>query len=400
VIEKSGKLTRAKRSAVNAPACFSITSDVLGIPMAHSRPPFRADHVGSLLRSKPLQEARAKREKGAISAEQIKEVENREIEKIIRKQEEIGLKLATDGEFRRAYWHFDFFSMLDGVELYELDHGIQFQGVQSKPQSIRITGKIGFSNHPMVEHFKFLKAHTRVTPKLTIPSPSVMHFRLEPGAVAKSAYPDRDAIFDDLAVAYQKAVRAFYEAGCRYLQWDDTAWAYLCSQEQLTKAKERGLDVDHLQETYTRCINKGLEAKPADMTITTHVCRGNFRSTFISWGGYEPVAENLLGKCNYDGYFLEYDSDRAGGFEPLRFLPKGKKMVVLGLVTSKTGRLEPRAEIKKRIEEATKYVALDQLCLSPQCGFASTEEGNVLAEDEQWAKLRMIVELADEVWGK
>jgi 5-methyltetrahydropteroyltriglutamate--homocysteine methyltransferase len=371
-----------------------------GIPMAHSKPPFRADHVGSLLRSKPLQEARAKRENGAIAAEQLKDVEDREIEKIIRKQEEIGLKLATDGEFRRAYWHFDFFSMLDGVELYELDHGIQFQGVQSKPQSIRITGKIGFSSHPMVEHFKFLKAHTKVTPKMTIPSPSVMHFRLEPGAVAKSAYPDRDAIFDDLAVAYQRAVRAFYDAGCRYLQWDDTAWAYLCSQDQLTKAKERGLDVDHLQETYTRCINKGLEAKPADMTVTTHVCRGNFRSTFISSGGYEPVAENLLGKCNYDGYFLEYDSDRAGGFDPLRFLPKGKKMVVLGLVTSKTGRLEPRAEIKKRIEEATKYVALDQLCLSPQCGFASTEEGNVLAEDEQWAKLRMIVELADEVWGK
>jgi 5-methyltetrahydropteroyltriglutamate--homocysteine methyltransferase len=370
------------------------------MPMAHLTPPFRADHVGSLLRSKPLQDARAKREKGAISGDQLKEVEDREIEKIIRKQEEIGLRLATDGEFRRAYWHFDFFGMLDGVELYELDHGIQFQGVQSKPQSIRVTGKIGFSNHPMVEHFKFLKAHAKVTPKMTIPSPSVIHFRLEPGAVAKSAYPDRDAIFDDLAVAYQKAVSAFYDAGCRYLQWDDTAWAYLCSQEQLTKAKERGLDVDHLQETYVRCINKGLEAKPADMTITTHVCRGNFRSTFISSGGYEPVAENLLGKCNYDGYFLEYDTDRAGGFEPLRFLPKGKKIVVLGLVTSKSGRLEPRADIKKRIEEATKYVALEQLCLSPQCGFASTEEGNVLAADEQWAKLRMIVELTDEVWGR
>jgi 5-methyltetrahydropteroyltriglutamate--homocysteine methyltransferase len=370
------------------------------MPMAHLTPPFRADHVGSLLRSKPLQDARGKREKGAISGDQLKEVEDREIEKIIKKQEEIGLKLATDGEFRRAYWHFDFFSMLDGVELYELDHGIQFQGVQSKPQSIRVTGKIGFSNHPMVEHFKFLKAHTRGTPKMTIPSPSVMHFRLEPGAVAKSAYPDRDAIFDDLAMAYQKAVRAFYDAGCRYLQWDDTAWAYLCSQEELKKAKERGLDVDHLQETYVRCINKGLEAKPADMTITTHVCRGNFRSTFISSGGYEPVAENLLGKCNYDGYFLEYDTDRAGGFEPLRFLPKGKKIVVLGLVTSKSGRLEPHADIEKRIEEATKHVALKQLCLSPQCGFASTEEGNVLAEDEQWAKLRMIVELADKVWGK
>jgi len=368
--------------------------------MAQPRPPFRADHVGSFLRTKPLQAARAKRETGEITPAQLKAVEDAEIEKIIRKQEEIGLKLATDGEFRRAYWHFDFFSMLDGVELYELDHGIQFQGVQSKPQSIRVTGKIGFSSHPMVEHFKFLKAHATVTPKMTIPSPSVMHFRLEPGAVSKDTYASRDAIFDDLGAAYQKAVRAFYDAGCRYLQFDDTAWAYLCSKEELKKARDRGLDIDHLQDTYAKCINKALEAKPADMVITTHVCRGNFRSTFISSGGYEPVAESLLVKCNYDGYFLEYDTDRAGGFEPLRFLPKGKKIVVLGLVTSKSGRLEPRADIKKRIGEATKYVALDQLALSPQCGFASTEEGNVLAEDEQWAKLRMIVELAEEVWGR
>src|SRR5215475_881477 len=365
-----------------------------------TKPPFRADHVGSILRSAPLKEAREKCEKAQLSAGDLRAVEDEEIPKIIARQEELGLKLATDGEYRRSWWHFDFYGMLDGVEIYELDHGIQFQGVQTKPRSIRVNGKIGFSNHPMVEHFRFLKAHTKVTPKMTIPSPSVLHFRLEPGAVSKSAYPDRDAIFDDLAVAYQQAVLAFYAAGCRYLQWDDTAWAYLCSQEQLTKAKERGLDVDHLQQTYVRCINKGLEAKPADMTISTHICRGNFRSTFISSGGYEPVAENLLGKCNYDGYFLEYDTDRAGGFEPLRFLPKGNKIVVLGLVTSKSGRLEPRADIKKRIEEATKHVVLEQLCLSPQCGFASTEEGNVLAEDEEWAKLCMIVELADKVWGK
>jgi len=368
--------------------------------MQRTKPPFRADHVGSILRTAPVKDARAKREKGAISAAQLKEVEDREIEKIIRKQEEIGLKLATDGEFRRSWWHFDFFGMLDGVNIYELDHGIQFQGVQTKPRSIKVTGKIGFSNHPMLEHFKFLKAHTKVMPKMTIPSPGVMHFRLEPGAVSREFYPNRDAIFDDLAMAYQSAIKAFYDAGCRYLQLDDIAWAYLCSQEELRKAKDRGLDIDHLQETYTACTNKALEAKPADMTITSHICRGNFRSTWISSGGYEPVAQSLLGKCNYDGYFLEYDTDRAGGFEPLRFLPKGNKIVVLGLVTSKSGRLEPRADIKKRIEEATKYVALDQLCLSPQCGFASTEEGNVLAEDEQWAKLRMIVELADEIWGK
>ena len=365
-----------------------------------TKPPFRADHVGSILRTAPIKQARAQREKNEITEAQLKAVEDVEIAKIIKKQEDIGLKLATDGEFRRAWWHFDFFSMLDGVELYELDHGIQFHGVQTKMQSIKVTGKIGFSNHPMLEHFKFLKAHTKVMAKMTIPAPSVMHFRLEPGAVAKSAYPDRDAIFDDVAMAYQKAIKAFYEAGCRYLQFDDTAWAYLCSKEELKKAKDRGLDVDHLQETYTKTINKALEAKPADMTITTHVCRGNFRSTFISSGGYEPVAESLLAKCNYDGYFLEYDSDRAGGFEPLRFLPKGNKIVVLGLVTSKSGRLEPRDEIKKRIQEATKFVALEQLCLSPQCGFASTEEGNVLAEEEQWAKLRMIVELSEEIWGK
>lgn len=364
-----------------------------------TKPPFRADHVGSILRPAPLKQARDRRAKGEITAAQLKEIEDREIEKIIKRQADIGLQLATDGEFRRSWWHFDFFSMLDGVELYELDHGIQFQGVQTKAQSIRIKGKIGFSNHPMVEHFKFLKAHTRATPKMTIPSPSVLHFRLEPGAVSKDAYRDRDAIFDDVATAYQNAVRAFYDAGCRYLQFDDTAWAYLCSKEELKKAKDRGLDVDHLQETYTRTINKALEAKPADMAITTHVCRGNFRSTWIASGGYEPVAEALLDRCRYDGYFLEYDTERAGGFEPLRYLPKGQKVVVLGLVTSKSGTLEKKDDVMRRIEDATKYVPLEQLALSPQCGFASTEEGNVLAEDEQWAKLAMIVELAAKVWG-
>jgi 5-methyltetrahydropteroyltriglutamate--homocysteine methyltransferase len=364
-----------------------------------TRPPFRADHVGSILRTAPLKDARANHAAGKISAAALKEVEDREIEKIIKKQEDTGLKLATDGEFRRSWWHFDFFDMLDGVERFELDHGIQFQGVQSKPLGIRVIDKIGFSNHPMLEHFKFLKAHTRVMPKMTIPSPSVLHFRLEPGAVYSSAYAHRDDIFDDLAEAYQNAVRAFYDIGCRYLQFDDTAWAYLCSQDELKKAKDRGLDVDHLQEAYAGMINQALQAKPADMTITTHVCRGNFRSSWIASGGYEPVAENLLQRCNYDGYFLEYDSERAGGFEPLRFLPRGNKIVVLGLITSKTGTLERKDDVKRRIEEATEYVDLDQLALSPQCGFASTEEGNVLAEEEQWAKLKLVVDIASEVWG-
>ena len=366
--------------------------------MQRTKPPFRADHVGSFLRPAALKEARAKREKGAITPAELKAVENREIEKIIKKQEELGLKLATDGEFRRSWWHFDFLGMLDGVEVYDTDQGIQFRGVQTKAQSLRIVGKVGFSNHPMLEHFKFLKAHTSVLPKMTIPAPPVLHFRLAKDGVKKSIYPDLDGFFHDLGQAYKQAVKGFYDAGCRYLQFDDTVWAYLCSQEELRKARERMSNVDQLQDIYARVINAALEGKPADMTITTHVCRGNFRSTWISEGGYEPVAETLLGKVNYDGYFLEYDSDRAGGFEPLRFLPKGNKIVVLGLVTSKSGTLEKKDDVKRRIDEAAKFAPLEQFCLSPQCGFASTEEGNVLAEEEQWAKLRMIKELADEVW--
>jgi 5-methyltetrahydropteroyltriglutamate--homocysteine methyltransferase len=366
--------------------------------MQRTKPPFRADHVGSFLRPAALKEARAKREKGAITPAELKAVENREIEKIIKKQEELGLKLATDGEFRRSWWHFDFLGMLDGVEVYDTDQGIQFRGVQTKAQSLRIVGKVGFSNHPMLEHFKFLKAHTSVTPKMTIPAPPVLHFRLAKDGVKTSTYPDLDGFFHDLGQAYKQAVKGFYDAGCRYLQFDDTVWAYLCSPEELRKARERMSNVDQLQDIYARVINAALEGKPADMTITTHVCRGNFRSTWISEGGYEPVAETLLGKVNYDGYFLEYDSDRAGGFEPLRFLPKGNKSVVLGLVTSKSGTLEKKDDVKRRIDEAAKFAPLEQFCLSPQCGFASTEEGNVLAEEEQWAKLRMIKELADEVW--
>ena len=366
--------------------------------MQRTKPPFRADHVGSFLRPAALKEARAKREKGAITPAELKAVENREIEKIIKKQEELGLKLATDGEFRRSWWHFDFLGMLDGVEVYDTDQGIQFRGVQTKAQSLRIVGKVGFSNHPMLEHFKFLKAHTSVMPKMTIPAPPVLHFRLAKDGVKKSIYPDLDGFFHDLGQAYKQAVKGFYDAGCRYLQFDDTVWAYLCSQEELRKARERMSNVDQLQDVYARVINAALEGKPADMTITTHVCRGNFRSTWISEGGYEPVAETLLGKVNYDGYFLEYDTDRAGGFEPLRFLPKGNKSVVLGLVTSKSGTLEKKDDVKRRIDEAAKFAPLEQFCLSPQCGFASTEEGNLLAEEEQWAKLRMIKELADEVW--
>jgi methionine synthase II (cobalamin-independent) len=367
--------------------------------MQATRPPFRADHVGSLLRSAVLKDARARRERGEISAQELRATEDAEIEKIIRKQEEIGLELATDGEYRRSWWHFDFLEHLDGVEGVVPEHGIQFHGIETKPKAVRVVGKIGFSDHPMIQHYRFLKSRTRVEPKMTIPSPSVLHFRSGRRGIRSDIYPDIEAFFDDLAMAYRKAVRAFADAGCRYLQLDDTVWAYLCSAEQREEARGRGDDPDKLPALYARTINYAIDGRPRDMVVTTHSCRGNFRSTWIAEGGYEPVAEILLGGTNYDGYFLEYDTARAGGFEPLRFLPRGNKRVVLGLVTSKTGTLEKKEDIKRRIEEATRYVPLDQLCLSPQCGFASTEEGNILAEDEQWAKLRMIVEIADEVWG-
>lgn len=367
--------------------------------MQRTKPPFRADHVGSLLRSARIKEARAKHGAGEISGEKLREIEDSEIKKIIHKQQDIGLQMATDGEYRRSWWHFDFLGQLTGCELYKTE-GIQFAGVTSRGESVRVVGKLDFpAEHPMLAHFRFLKENTTVTPKMTIPSPTLLHFRGGRRGIRTDVYPDLEGFFEDLAKTYRKAVKAFYDAGCRYLQFDDTVWAYLCSPEEMDKARARGDDPSQMQDTYARVINYAIAERPADMTITTHVCRGNFRSTWISSGGYEPVAETLLGKVQYDGYFLEYDSDRAGGFEPLRFLPKGNKVVVVGVVTSKTGTLEKKDVVKRRIEEAAKFANLDQLAVSPQCGFASTEEGNILAEDEQWAKLKLCVDVANEVWG-
>ena len=368
--------------------------------MQRTKPPFLADHVGSLLRPAALKDARAKHAKREITDAQLKKVEDREIGTAINKQEEVGLKLATDGEFRRSWWHFDFYKGLDGVEMFDTGKGIVFAGVETKAEAIRIVGKLGFSGHPHIDHFKFLQAHTKVTPKMTIPAPSTMHFRQGRQNISKQAYPDIDVFFDDLAKAYRNAIRAFYDAGCRYLQLDDTAWSMICDPREREHSRGRGDNPDSLPAIYADVTNKALAGRPADMTITMHSCRGNFRSTFIASGGYEFVAEHLLGKVDIDGFFLEYDTDRAGGFEPLRFFPKGDEQIVLGLVTSKDGTLESKDAIKRRIDEAAKYVALDQICLSPQCGFASTEEGNVLTEEQQWAKLRMIVELAEEVWGR
>ncbi len=368
--------------------------------MMRTTPPFRADMVGSLLRTQPLKDARAKHEAGEISAEQLHAVEDQEIRGIIKKQEDIGLKAVTDGEFRRAFWHFDFMEELDGVEGFWKDEaGVQFQGATLKPRAQRVVGKLGFpASHPMLDHFRFVKDNTSRLAKMTIPSPSMLHYRGGRDMIDRAVYPDMEGFYADLGSAYAGAVSGFADAGCRYLQLDDVSFAYLCDPNQRQMLKDRGDDPEKQPEIYAGMINKAVDGRPSDMTITMHMCRGNFRSTFIASGGYEPVAEILFNGVNVDGYFMEWDTDRAGGFEPLRFLPKGKT-VVLGLVTSKTGTLEKPDDIKRRIEEATKYCDLDQLCLSPQCGFASTEEGNVLAEDEQWAKLRMIVESAEQVWG-
>jgi len=365
-----------------------------------TKPPFRADHVGSLLRTAPLKQARAKREKGEISADELKKVEDREIAAIIGKQEDIGLAAVTEGEFRRAFWNYDFLGALPGVEAYLGERKIKFQGVNPKPMMLRVTGKLGtFSGHPMLEHFSFVKARARVLPKMTIPSPSSVHFRYGRDAVPESIYPDMSEFYRDLGQTYRLAVRAFADAGCRYLQLDEVNFAYLCDANLRAQVASRGDDPEKLPSIYSGMINAAISDIPPDMTIAMHLCRGNFQSTFVASGGYEPVAEVLFNAINVHGYFMEYDSDRAGGFEPLRFVPKGKT-VVLGLITSKSGRLESKDDLKRRIDEAAKYVPLEQLCLSPQCGFASTEEGNILAEEEQWAKLRMIAELADEVWGQ
>ncbi len=365
--------------------------------MKRTKPPFRADHVGSLLRPAALKKAREQRIKGDITPIDLKLIEDREIERVIKKQEEVGLQSITDGEFRRSWWHLDFLWGLDGIDKHVMDTGIAFAGVNTRNEGLKISGKVGFSGHPMIDHFKFVAAHTKRTPKITIPSPSAAYGRPLPTPIDRNTYPNNDKFFADLGQAYRKAVRAFADAGCRYLQLDEVFIAMLCDPAYRQKMKDRGDDPDALGKLYGDLINTAMSDIPRDMTITMHMCRGNYKSTYMGSGGYEAVQEVLFNKIKVHGFFMEYDSDRAGGFEPLKLVPKDR-LVVLGLVTTKTGRLETKDEIRRRIDEAAKYISLDKLCLSPQCGFASTEEGNSLAEDEQWAKLRMIVELADEIW--
>ena len=366
--------------------------------------PFRLDHVGSFLRPERLKEARAKFNDGKITAEELERVENEEIIALIEKEKELGLKSVTDGEFRRAFWHLDFLENLDGVELVEVDHfSVQFKDKDVKPKTLRIVGKVDFSeNHPFVKHFKFLKEHAGDTPvKLTIPSPSMLHLITqvrEKNYVPIERYKDNEALFyDDVVAAYRKALQCFYDLGCRNIQLDDTSWGEFCALDKREAYEARGFDLEQIARDYVDVLNRVIEWKPEDLVVNMHICRGNFRSTWFSSGGYEPVAKTLFGHCRVDGFFLEYDSDRAGDFTPLRYIKDQK--VVLGLITSKSGDLEDKGEVIARIKEASQYVPLEQLCLSPQCGFSSTEEGNILTIEAQWDKLKLIDEIVREVWG-
>lgn len=365
-----------------------------------SLPPFRADVVGSYLRPQALKQARAAHQQQQITAQELRAHEDAAVRYTVQRQCECGLQVVTDGEFRRAWWHFDFFEGLQGVEGYDEGQGIQFNGVQTKPRKVRVVDRIQFGQHPMLQDFAFLKQLEQgACAKMTIPSPSVLHFRGGRSMISETAYPDLKVFFDDLVQVYRDAIQAFYAVGCRYLQLDDTVWAYLCSDEQKAQARARGEDPDALAQIYADVLNRALEGKPSDLVVALHVCRGNFRSTWISSGGYEPVAQILFGTVKVDAFFLEYDNDRSGDFRPLRFIQPGHQQVVLGLVTTKTGTLEDKALIKQRLQEAAQYVPLEQICLSPQCGFSSTEEGNDITEAQQQAKLKLVVEVAQEVWG-
>lgn len=367
---------------------------------ARTRPPFRADHVGSLLRPVPLREARAAHAAGTLDTAHLRVEEDRCIVDAIRRQEDIGLRAATDGEYRRAYWHYDFVSRLEGAELVTPERKVEFKGGVMLPHTLKVTGKIAWKAPVFIDDYKFVAGHVRsAVAKQTIPSPSVLHFRGGRQAIDPAIYPDLDGFFADLGTAYHDATQAFAAAGCRYLQLDEVNIAYLCDPEQIAALKARGEHVDGLLEIYADLINRAIAGRPDDMVVSMHLCRGNFRSTFVASGGYEPVAEVLFNAIGVDAYFMEYDSDRAGGFEPLRLVPRGNKVVVLGLVTSKTGELESKDGLKRRLDAAAKFLPLEQLALSPQCGFASTEEGNLLTEDQQWRKLELCVEVAREVWG-
>ena len=368
------------------------------------QPPFRADHVGSLLRPARLLQAREDFAAGAIDAAELRGIENDAIVAAVRKQEETGLRAATDGEFRRASWHMDFIYQLEGIVKEAGNLAVRFHNEQGDieftPAALHVVGRLGISETIFGDAFSFLAENvTTAVPKLTIPSPSMVHYRGGRAAIDADLYPELDAFWADLTAAYRDELQRLGALGCRYLQLDDTSLAYMNDPHERAYVASIGGDADHQHLEYIRHLNEAIAGRPEGMRVTTHMCRGNFRSSWAAEGGYDFVAEALLNELDVDGFFMEWDDERSGGFEPLRFLPKGEKRVVLGLVTTKRGALESKDELKRRIEEAARHAPLEQLCLSPQCGFSSTVEGNALTEEEQWAKLRLVVEVADEVWG-
>lgn len=364
-------------------------------------PPFRADHVGSLLRPQELLKARARFQQQEISKQQLRDAEDRSIREVVTKQEAVGLQSVTDGEFRRTFFHVDFLERLQGVtvsgsidvKFHKRDGDVNFA-----PPRLSVTGKLRHVRDIQKADFDFLRSVARRAPKVTIPSPTMVHFRGGRQAVDIKAYPDLDEFFADLAACYRAEIDSLYQAGCRYVQLDDTNLAYLCDPQLRAGVKARGDDPDALPHAYASLINAVIDGRPKDLTMAVHLCRGNFRSAWVAEGSYEPVAEVLFNELNVDAYFLEYDDERSGDFAPLRFVPD-RKTVVLGLVTTKVGALESSRDLTARIKEAARYVPLDHLCLSPQCGFSSTVHGNDITEDQQWAKLERIVNTAREIWG-
>ncbi len=364
-------------------------------------PPFRADHVGSLLR--PASVARARKahfQDHALPAEGLAAVEDTAIRDLIAMQESVGLAAVTDGEQRRSFWHYDFMGALDGFDLVERAEGVQFAGVKLRPIFPTITGKLGFpADHPMLDHFKFVAANTSVVPKISIPGPSCCHFRTAPADIAPPDYGDPDALFADIAATYRDAVHAFYDAGCRYLQMDDIFFAYLCDPKHRAAKQAEGQDPDHLIDRYAWMMHQAIRDRPDDMVIAMHMCRGNFRSTHAADGAYDPAADAVFNKTGVDIFFMEYDSERAGGLQPLGLLPRGKQRVMPGFITTKTGTLEDPDWLKRQIDAASKYADIDQLGIAPQCGFASTEEGNDITADDQRRKLELVVRTAESIWG-
>lgn len=365
------------------------------------KPPFRADHVGSLLRTPAVKENRLKWKKGEIPADELRAIEDAAIAETVRKLESTGMKSITDGEFRRDYFHLDFLKELEGVTVTGgIDANPAAKAAEDgfTPPKLSVTGKLKHVHDIQVADFNYLKSVVSQTPKVSIPSPTMVHFRGGRKSIDINSYPDMDLFFHDLAAAYREEIDHLYQAGLRYLQLDDTNLAYLCDPKMRAAAVERGEDPDELPRTYAALINSVIDGRPDDLTVGIHLCRGNYRSTWFAEGGYEPVAEILFNAINVDAYFLEYDDERSGDFAPLRFVPDNK-MVVLGIVSSKVKALERVDDMAERIDQAAKYMPIENLCVSPQCGFSSTHHGNDLTHDDQWRKLELVVNTATKVWG-